>query len=117
MAPYTFRQLLLDEMQRLGGDKPLTYRKLGKLLGVSAATVSRMVDEANPLPPTPETVANLSKVSNLKWTTLFEIAYPELVQGMKPESDKLSGDAKLVAERYLQASDEIKKAMLNVVNG
>lgn len=56
--PVTFAQVLQDEMKRLGGNEPITYRKMAKLLKTSASTVSRMVNDG--LAPTPEVIAELS---------------------------------------------------------
>ncbi len=113
--PYTFGELLTDEMKRLGGKKPITYEKMAKLLGSNKTELSRVINQGKE--PPIELVAALSKVSNLSWVTLLEIAYPVLTTAMKPDSDKMTGEQKLIAERYSQASDELKKAMLNVSKG
>ena len=108
MSQYSFRQFLLDQItEKANGSQ----RAFADLLGVSNATISRLVDPNRDVRPELETLAKLSRVTGKSLITLLRLAYPESVEA------STSATAQLVADEFDKLPDAIQTAIITLMRG
>lgn len=104
----TLGQFINDQIR----SRKISMREFADLVGVSHATISRLVNKADPPMPTLDVLAKLASATNTDPCALFGLIYPDLVITLDPESQILASQ---IGKMPDDAKDVIKTLVVNTV--
>lgn len=103
------QRFILDEMRIRG----LSQRQFADHVGVSNATISRIVDQSQPMPAiSVETLVKMSRATNTSILKLIEMAYPEIAETTRGPAPSVE----VLAQRIEQLSPEHQRMVMAIVN-
>lgn len=103
-----FKKYLQDEIERRG----MSARQFAEFVDVAPSTVTRCIDEKNPVIPGLDFLVKLSKATGTSITSLVGIAYPDLTLTTRP-----SATAQIMAQQIEQLPEATQEVILAIIRG
>ncbi len=97
-----FKKFLQDEIIRRG----MSARQFAEFLDVAPSTVSRCIDEKNPLLPGLDFLLKIARATGVSITSLVAMAYPDLTITTRP-----SPSAQILAQQIEQLPEATQEVV------